>query len=265
MPKLFAWLQYLLPKHLLSRVVGLVASTRVYWIKHLFITTFAKAYNINLDEARIKDFDAFPTFNDFFTRELEPDARPISGQICSPADGVVSACGEICDGQLIQAKGHTYYVDEFLAKAPQCAASFITIYLAPSDYHRVHFATSGELRSATYIPGDLFSVNQATTEHVPGLFARNERLVAELELEGTQWYEVMVGAMIVAGIQPSWCEAMHPVRQANTETFTDFHVDAGDEMGRFQLGSTVVLVLPEKVSWQVRAGDTVRMGQTLVA
>ncbi len=186
--KLFCGLQYLLPQHLLSRLGAGLAESKLPWLKNFLIRIFSKKFQVNMNEAYDQNLDAYPCFNDFFTRALKPDARPIATDanvLISPADGTISQCGAITDGQLIQAKGLSYLAsdlidDKAIALQFQCG-KFITTYLSPGDYHRVHMPLSGRLLHSQYIPGKLFSVNTARASLIPELFARNERLVCVFE------------------------------------------------------------------------------------
>lgn len=223
--------------------------------------------------------DSFPSFNAFFTRALEADARPLADVdkfIVSPADGAISQLGSIESGRIFQAKGQEFTVHELLADDAEIAEKFhdgmfITVYLSPRDYHRVHMPVSGTLKSTTYVPGDLFSVNQTTVSQVPRLFARNERLVCMFDSELGRVANVMVGAMIVAGIETVWAGPVKPHgNKIQTDRFANAKkpqlLDAGAEMGRFMLGSTVILLFESgQVEWLpgLQAGSAVRMGQAL--
>lgn len=272
----FIWLQHALPHHLVSRGAGKIASSEVPFIKDLLIRRFIDAYDVDMNQAA-RGIDEYKSFNDFFTRELKPGARPLADasiHILSPADGAVSQIGTIENGRIFQAKGRHFTATQLLGGDEEAAkrfegGQFATIYLSPRDYHRVHMPAAGSLASATYVPGDLFSVNQVTAENVDGLFARNERLACLFTGPDGIFASVMVGAMIVAGIETVWSglvETHHPklVRESFDPGAHDFA--AGDEMGRFILGSTVVLLFqPGRIAWnaKLKAGDTVRMGQAI--
>lgn len=267
MKALFLFLQRIVPQHLLSRLVGLLAHSRVGIIKGPFIRLFIGAYNVDLSEAEIESPAEFLTFNAFFTRALKPGVRPVSGAICSPADGAVSMVGPIEVNHLLQAKGITYSLDRLLGEDTAAQfenGSFATIYLAPRDYHRVHSPMEGTLRRARYIPGKLFSVNQTTAGNIPDLFAINERLVLWFDTVLGPMCVVLVGAMIVAGIKSTWRERMYEPGKVTEETGLDIPFRQGEELGQFQLGSTVIVVLPRAEKFEVAPGDTVRMGQALV-
>ena len=275
--KLFVWLQYLLPHHLLSRLVGCLARTETPWIKTLFINLFRRRFGVDLSEAEIEDPDLYPSFNAFFTRALKADARPIAkGKdiLVCPADGVISQIGKLRGADMLQAKGHHFSVYELLGGDAELASqfsngSFATIYLSPRDYHRVHMPVSGTLKKTLYVPGRLFSVNQATARQVPSLFARNERLVCVFDTPQGPVVAVLVGAMIVAGIETVFAGQVTPL--ARSVQRIDWPAKAiklnkGDELGRFLLGSTVILLFPEGVcQWRAGLGcdSPVRMGEVL--
>ena len=248
--------------------MGLVANSKTKWIKNVFIRTIIKKYDVDLSEAQVADVEAYASFNAFFTRQLKPHARPISGRYCSPADGAVSAAGETTNGQIIQAKGIDYSVRKLLASNDTASfsnGSFMTIYLSPRDYHRVHCPIDADLTRVRYIPGKLFSVNKATTDGVRDLFAVNERLVMEFETGNGKMIVVMVGAMIVAAIQPVWRDSPYQARQFIEETFEKpRHFSMGDELGLFQMGSTAIVLLEEKVEWLKQTSASVRMGEAIV-
>lgn len=271
MQLLFIIAQHLIPHHLLSRLVGRLADSRVPWVKNTFIDWFRKQYKVDMSEALEPDPHAYPSFNDFFTRGLRPDARPLDptpDSVLSPVDGVFSQLGKIEHGTILQAKGHTYTALELLGGDHAIAqhfegGQFATIYLAPRDYHRVHMPVAGRLLSTTYVPGQLFSVNQCTAENVPNLFARNERLVCLFETAYGPMAMVLVGAMIVAGIETVWAgQIAPPPRRVTTRHYhpAEANIDLaqGAEMGRFKLGSTVVLLFGREVlRWEEKFGPLV--------
>lgn len=249
-------LQYYLPKHLISRVVGKLAAARMGFFTTFLIKTFVRQYKVDMSEAAQPDEAAYPTFNEFFTRPLKEGIRPLSEEkdaLIFPVDGAISQMGPIKEDQIFQAKGHNYSVkallggDDELANAFQ-NGDFMTIYLAPRDYHRIHMPMDATLESMIYVPGDLFSVNPLTAENVPGLFARNERVVAIFNTSQGKMAMVLVGATIVASIETTWAGTVTPpagqkVRSWQYSDHSDIAVKfkAGDEMGRFKLGSTVVM------------------------
>jgi len=271
--KLFALIQYPLPHHLLSRLVGRLAECRQPGIKNALVGAFIRRFGVDMDEAANPDPTAYATFNDFFTRALAADARPIGEGVVSPADGRLSQFGAIEAGQLLQAKGHRYSAEALLggdvaAATRYLGGSFATVYLSPSDYHRVHMPLTGTLTEMVYVPGRLFSVNAATTEHVPGLFARNERLVCHFDTEHGPMAVVLVGAMIVAAIETVWAGQITPLPSGDVQRIrfdTPVRLEKGEEMGRFKLGSTVVMAFSEPVAFTdtLAPGAKVQMGQSL--
>lgn len=275
----FIWLQHIVPQHGLSKLAGLVARSEKPWLRDRLIARFIKAYDVNMAEANRCEGE-FRNFNDFFTRALKPGARPIadaSTDVICPADGAISQIGTIEQGRIFQAKGQSYSAAELLGGDKALAAkfeggNFATIYLSPSDYHRVHMPVAGTLDHTAYIPGDLFSVNTVTAENVPRLFSRNERLSCVFDTARGAVASVMVGAMIVASIETVWDGLVEPHRrQIEVKRFGQEGTEApafaaGDEMGRFLLGSTVILLFePGKIAWDESLAPlaTVRMGQSL--
>lgn len=276
--QIFIAFQYLVPQHLLSRLVGWIAASEVQWLKNAFINFFISKFGINMNEAKRKSADEFRCFNDFFTRELEDGARPIAGGddvLVSPADGAISQLGEIKNGRVFQAKGQDYSLIELLGGDTKRAEEFMggefaTIYLSPKDYHRVHMPTTGTLREMIYVPGDLFSVNKVTAENVPRLFSRNERLVAIFDTEHGPMAMVLVGAMIVAAIETVWAGLITPPKRelkvTNFQNPQAIKLEKGAEMGRFLLGSTVVLCFTkDSIKWQehLEADSPLRMGEAV--
>lgn len=277
--KAFALLQRVLPHHLLSRLVGYLARSETPWIKTTFINVFMQRFGISLDEAEISDPAQFPNFNAFFTRALKPDARPICQEqdaLACPADGAVSQLGRIRGADLLQAKGQYYSLYELVGGDAQLAGEFsnghfCTVYLSPRDYHRVHMPCRGTLREMIYVPGRLFSVNQATTRQVPDLFARNERAVCIFDTEKGPMAMILVGAMIVAGIETVFAgqvapQPRHITRQRFDQPAGAITLERGDELGRFLLGSTVIMLFPEQgVDFDpaLAADSPVRMGQSI--
>jgi phosphatidylserine decarboxylase len=266
----FVRLQRILPHHALSRLTGALARSEQPWIRRPFIHGFARAYGIDLSEAERPELDAYRSFNDFFTRALRPGARPLDpdpAAILSPADGVVSQCGRLTGDRLLQAKGTTYRLGALIGREVReyLDGSFATIYLAPRDYHRVHVPLSGRLVRTTAIPGELFSVNARTEAGIADLFCRNERLVCEFDTPWGGMLVVLVGAMIVASIATVWGGARSPYRRPQEDTW-DLAFDRGAEIGRFLLGSTVVVCLrPGAMQLDARLapGLPVRMGQRI--
>ncbi|MBH1970948.1 phosphatidylserine decarboxylase [Moraxellaceae bacterium AER2_44_116] len=273
---LFITFQHIVPQHLLSRGVGRLAASENTFVKNTFIKNFAAKYQINMAEALEENPLAYKSFNDFFTRALKPNARPIatdSKAIISPADGAISQIGAITADKIFQAKGHDYSVTTLLGGNEQRAATFIggqfaTVYLSPKDYHRVHMPFTGKLTQMIYVPGDLFSVNTTTAENVPNLFARNERVVCLFNTEVGQMAVVLVGAMIVAGIATAWAGNLAPQGKNVVTTNYDGSIilKKGDELGRFYLGSTAIVLFGANVmQWRdsLTATTPVRMGEAM--
>lgn len=276
---LFILIQYLVPHHALSRLVGYFAASEVPWIKNNLIQWFIGRYQVDMTEAAESEPRLYRSFNDFFTRALQDDARPIAADahsIVCPADGCINEIGEIEFGRLLQAKGQYFALRDLLGGDPQDEAlfadgSFATVYLSPRDYHRVHMPLSGELQRMIYIPGRLFSVNQTTANNVPNLFARNERLVCIFNTGAGPMAVILVGAMIVAGIETVWSGQVTPLpRSIQRHDYQagsgNISLQAGEEMGRFKLGSTaIVLFGKDTCRWEerLRAGVPVQMGEQL--
>ena len=269
----FTTLQQFVPQQKISKVAGRLAASRHPWVKRTFIRSFAKAYDVSLDEYERQSLNAYESFNDFFTRELQDNARIIDASIngiVSPADGMISQFGQIHDHKLLQAKGRDYDIGQLLADSADgdyfADGSFATVYLAPSNYHRVHMPFDGMLTKTRYVPGTLFSVNNTTAANVPDLFARNERLVCLFDTDYGKAAVIMVGAMIVAGIETVATGKIIRTDDIQ-EADHDMSFKKGDELGRFYLGSTAIVVLPKaaKTDWQdtMKHGSTVQMGQLL--
>lgn len=276
--KLFITLQYILPQHALSRVVGWIASSTSSTIKNTFIRWFVKRYQVDMSQALEQDPLAYTSFNDFFTRALKPDARPIDTHpqsIVCPADGAISQLGTIQNGRVFQAKGQDYTLLELIGGDEALAQEFndghfATVYLSPRDYHRVHMPYGGKLRSMVSVPGQLFSVNTSTANNVPRLFARNERAVAIFDTDLGPMAVILVGAMIVAGIETVWDGQIAPFASREILTsnypYQNLELAKGAEMGRFKLGSTaIILFAKDKVEWSKKytAGTPTTMGQIM--
>jgi len=246
--------QYLIPKLAMTRLAGRVASAEWGAVTTWVIQRFVKRYNVNMSEAARADPAHYKSFNEFFTRPLKDGARPLSNStwVC-PVDGAISQCGAIERDQIFQAKGHQYSTlalvggDADLA-APFQNGQFATLYLSPRDYHRIHMPISGKLLRMIHVPGDLFSVNPTTARGVPGLFARNERVVCEFETEKGPMVLVLVGATIVGSMATVWHGQVNPPRPGTIREWRydtqDVRLQKGEEMGRFLLGSTVVMLFP---------------------
>ncbi|VFT10223.1 phosphatidylserine decarboxylase [Pseudomonas aeruginosa] len=271
--RLFICSQYLLPHHLLSRLIGFAADCRATWFKDRLIAWFARRYQVDMREAQVEDLQAYEHFNAFFTRALKDGARPLAqepGAVLCPADGAISQLGPIEHGRIFQAKGHSYSLAELLGgdaelAAPFMGGDFATVYLSPRDYHRVHMPLAGTLREMVYVPGRLFSVNQTTAENVPELFARNERVVCLFDTERGPMAVVLVGAMIVASIETVWAGLVTPPkRELKTFRYDEaarapIRLEKGAELGRFKLGSTaIVLFGPQQVAFNDGLGQRAR-------
>ncbi|RJG42289.1 phosphatidylserine decarboxylase [Motilimonas pumila] len=271
--------QYVLPKHLLSRLLGKLASARAGSLTTTLIKTFIRKYQVDMSEALHPEPEHYLTFNDFFTRALKPEARSIvedANTLALPVDGTVSQLGAISHGRIFQAKGHDFSARELLGGYDQDAAlfdegDFATIYLAPKDYHRIHMPMAGKLEKMLFVPGDLFSVNPLTAENVPNLFARNERVVAIFSSEQGPFAMVLVGATIVASIETVWEGTIAPARQGGSKEVKvwdyseqDIRLEKGQEMGRFKLGSTIVALFPKDTltfAQELCPGSVTRLGQ----
>ena len=247
--------QYLMPKLAMTRLAGLVASAEWGSVTTWVIKRFVKRYNVNMSEAAHAEPAHYKSFNEFFTRPLKDGARPLasSAWIC-PVDGAISQCGAIERDQIFQAKGHHYSTCALVGGDAELAAQFqngqfATLYLSPRDYHRIHMPMAGKLLRMVHVPGDLFSVNPTTARGVPGLFARNERVVCEFETEKGPMVLVLVGATIVGSMATVWHGQVNPPRPGTVREWRyesqDVRLQKGEEMGRFLLGSTVVMLFPE--------------------
>ncbi len=269
--------QYLLPKQALTRLAGEVAGARGGALTTRLIRWFVDRYRVNMAEAANPDPAAYATFNDFFTRALAPGARPLAdAALVSPVDGAVSQLGPVDGDAIVQAKGHTYTVQALVGGDPELARPFLgghfaTLYLSPKDYHRIHMPCAGRLRRMIHVPGDLFSVNPVTARGVPGLFARNERVVCQFDGDHGPFVLVLVGATIVGSMATVWHGVVNPPRPGAVRDwrYDGEHavtLDRGAEMGRFLLGSTVVLLFPAgplafNPAW--RPGGEIRMGEAM--
>ena len=273
--RLKSWPLYILPHHLVSRFIYQLTRIESRFVPAA-IRQFARLFNIDLQEAAQPDPSQYKTFNQFFTRSLKEGARSIDGaqnQLCSPVDGRVSQLGPVTDGTIVQAKGRNYTVSDLLGGRESDTdvfknGSFATLYLSPRDYHRIHMPATGDLCAMHYIPGRLFSVAPHTVRVVPRLFARNERVVALFDTDAGQVAMVLVGAINVAAIETVWAGLITPPTQRSI-VYKDYQpsthtLEKGQEMGRFNMGSTVILLL-ENGSFRsdLSAGDPVRMGEVL--
>jgi phosphatidylserine decarboxylase len=277
--KLLAALQDVLPQRTLTALVYRFMRLRTPWLKNAQIRTVGRLAGVDFSEARSDDPADYATFNAFFTRELRDGARPLDpdpASLLSPCDGRISEWGRLQDGRILQAKGHDYSIGALLADDPVCHAlrggTFWTIYLSPKDYHRVHMPLAGELKRMIYVPGRLYSVAPYTVRQVPGLFAVNERVVSVFDGPHGPFVQVLVGAMLVASMETVWAGEVTPARERVVKRSTyapgEVKLDRGEEMGRFNMGSTVILLLPPGAVAPdqpalPKASDPVRMGQRL--
>jgi phosphatidylserine decarboxylase len=270
--------QYLLPKRALTVFAGQVARSEAGAITTALIRWFVRRYDVRMDEALLPDPAAYKSFNEFFTRPLRPGVRPLArADLVCPVDGAISQCGRIEQDQVFQAKGHRYSTTALLAGDAALAQPFqdgvfATIYLSPRDYHRIHMPCAGRLLRMLYVPGDLFSVNPTTARGVPGLFARNERVVCLFEGERGPFAMVLVGATIVGSMATTWHGVINPPRSGNVRSWDyeqqPVHLKQGEEMGRFLLGSTVALLFPKDhvsltTAWE--ADRPVRLGEAMAS
>jgi phosphatidylserine decarboxylase len=273
----FVALQYVLPQHFLSRIVWRATRSESTWWKNWLIRSFLRHFDVNMAEAVEPDPFAYGSFNQFFTRALRLGVRPssaVADSIVSPVDGTVSAAGTIQGDRLFQAKGHDYTLTDLLAGDESLARSFqggrfATLYLAPYNYHRIHMPLAGALSATTHVPGRLFSVNTATAALVPRLFACNERVICVFDTDFGRVAVILVGALFVGSMATVWAgditprSGVRPTRLA--EPSPAVHLERGAELGRFNMGSTVILLLPGTAMWaqSLVAGSLVRVGETI--
>lgn len=272
---------YILPQLCLTKLAGWLAQRQWGWLTHWIISIFARCYQVNWQEAEYTQAKDYASFNAFFTRALKPGARPICDgeeNLCLPADGRISECGVIEQNYLLQAKGHSFTLMDLLAGDETLARDFenglfVTTYLSPRDYHRVHMPCDAVLRKMIYVPGDLFSVNPFLAKHIPNLFARNERVICVFDTDFGQMVQILVGATITASIRTTWAGVVNPPRTNYVRTWqypdsgegvVRFH--KGDEMGAFQLGSTVINLFPKgavTLAEKLETNCVVKMGEQL--
>ena len=270
--------QYILPHHALSRMMSKLTHCENKTWKNLFIKQIIRHYGVNMEEALEQDINAYKSFNHFFTSKLKPGARPLTTEpnaVACPADGAVSQAGAISDGEIFQAKGKSYTATDLLGGSAERAEPFnngvfTTIYLSPKDYHRLHMPLTGTLREMVHIPGRLFSVNTATTNSVPGLFARNERVVALFDTDAGPMALVLVGAIFVSSIETVWHGIVTPPSITSVQSW-QYQDNAptlkiGEEMGRFNMGSTIIVLFgKDKAQWDsaLTAEKTVKLGERI--
>ena len=271
--------QYIMPQLYLTQLAGWFAQQKWGVVTHFVIKAFAKKYNVDMSEAKKENFSDYESFNQFFIRELKDDARKINENptaLCLPADGRVSQIGHIDDERLLQAKGHFFSLSDLLAGDEELVntfknGEFATIYLSPRDYHRVHMPCDATLRKMIYVPGDLFSVNPFLAEHVPNLFARNERVICVFDTAFGPMVQILVGATITASMSTVWAGVINPPRTGEVKVWTyqgdnAIKLTKGQEMGAFQLGSTVINLFPANsvtLAEHLEVDVPVRMGEIL--
>lgn len=273
--------QYLMPQLGLTRAAGWLAERKWGAVTHFIIKQFANAYKVNFDEAEKGKPSDYSSFNEFFIRPLKANARPIDqseNALCLPADGRVSESGKINDDRLLQAKGHYFTLETLLANDEALAeqfkeGQFLTTYLSPRDYHRVHMPCDGTLKKMIYVPGELFSVNPFLAEHIPNLFARNERLICVFDTAFGTMVQILVGATITASMSTVWAGVVNPPRSKEvreysypTEGENVIRLKKGEEMGAFRLGSTVINLFPKntvELASHLEAGEVTKMGERL--
>ena len=271
--------QYIMPQLYLTQLAGWFAQQKWGAVTHFVIKAFAKKYNVDMSEAKKENFSDYESFNQFFIRELKDDARKINENptaLCLPADGRVSQIGHIDDDRLLQAKGHFFSLSDLLAGDEELVntfknGEFATIYLSPRDYHRVHMPCDATLRKMIYVPGDLFSVNPFLAEHVPNLFARNERVICVFDTAFGPMVQILVGATITASMSTVWAGVINPPRTGEVKVWTyqgdsAIKLTKGQEMGAFQLGSTVINLFPANsvtLAEHLEVDIPVRMGEIL--
>ena len=271
--------QYIMPQLYLTQLAGWFAQQKWGAVTHFVIKAFAKKYNVDMSEAKKENFSDYESFNQFFIRELKDDARKINENptaLCLPADGRVSQIGHIDDERLLQAKGHFFSLSDLLAGDEELVntfknGEFATIYLSPRDYHRVHMPCDATLRKMIYVPGDLFSVNPFLAEHVPNLFARNERVICVFDTAFGPMVQILVGATITASMSTVWAGVINPPRTGEVKVWTyqgdsAIKLTKGQEMGAFQLGSTVINLFPANsvaLADHLEVDVPVRMGEIL--
>jgi phosphatidylserine decarboxylase len=275
--RIFAGIQYILPQHMLSRIVYALMRCETVWVKNLLIRQISRMAGIDYSEALSPDPADYPSFNAWFTRALKPGVRsfdPDPRAMLCPCDGRISQAGQLRENRILQAKGKDYTLQDLLAGDPVCAplsgGQFFTIYLSPKDYHRVHMPLDGRLRRMIHVPGRLFSVSPATVRKVPRLFARNERVISVFETDSGPMVMVLVGAMLVSSTETVWAGEVTPTKNRDVTVSDyagqDIRLARGAEMGRFNMGSTVIVLTPPGTLSDVvelASGEAVLLGQKL--
>jgi len=276
--RLFIVLQHVIPQHFLSRLMLRLTRCECKWFLKLVIPLFISRFKVNMDEAKDPEWRNYPSFNQFFTRELREDARNITTadkSIASPVDGAISQLGKINNELIFQAKGHAYSLLQLLGGREDLSKTFKngrfnTIYLSPKDYHRIHMPLTGTLKEMIHVPGQLFSVNPTTVENVPALFARNERVICLFNTESGPMVMILVGAIFVASIETVWHGEVTPPTKKNIQSWTyedkSILINKGEEMGRFNMGSTVILLYANKnMEWkkEFQAESKVQLGEII--
>lgn len=277
--RIFAFIQVLLPHHFLSGIMYKITRIETKWFKDFFIKKFIALYNVDMSQAQNENAEDFKCFNAFFTRPLKPAARPVAegaNTIISPVDGTVSETGKIQGNHIFQAKGKTYSLEALIGGSPERAqfyrnGHFATLYLSPRDYHRIHMPINGRLREMLHVPGRLFSVSPSTVRSVNGLFARNERVVAGFSTDAGPMAVILVGAIFVSSMDTVWAGTITPprgkhLRQWSYDTQEPVMLERAEEMGRFNMGSTVILLFSENsIQWNddLLCGKKVRFGEKI--
>lgn len=276
--RLFIALQHILPQHFLSRIMWRITRCEYKWLLKLTLPLFIRLFKVNMEEAKNSDWKSYSSFNNFFTRELKEDARAIPTDekiIASPADGTVSQLGKINTDLIFQAKAHAYSLTQLLGDREDLSKTFKngqfnTIYLSPKDYHRIHMPVDGTLKEMIHVPGQLFSVNPTTVENVPALFARNERVICLFDTPAGPMIMILIGAIFVASIETIWHGEVTPPTHKDIRNWKydeeNISFKKGEEMGRFNMGSTVILLYAnKKMDWEkeLTAEQSVRLGEEI--
>lgn len=256
---IFLFFQYLLPQRFLSFLSQVLAESTTTWLKNFLIKFFNRRYHVDMSEAEIENIKDYPTFNSFFIRHLKSNLRPIAPEpysIVSPVDGCIMQIGSIKKQQLLQAKNHYFDLISLLAGEKELVqifneGLFTTLYLAPNNYHRVHMPFPGTLEKTIYVPGKLFSVNPTSIEYIPSLYSKNERLITVFHTTIGKMVVILIGAMIVGHIQTSWLPKVIREKKATVLSNNPIHLNKGQELGLFKMGSTVILLFEkDKIIWQ---------------